>query len=84
MSFKFLRGKDINLVELSTLQLASLRITGNNHVNNEYCFQFDDDEPFVFGSGSENLTLTISPTEGGNISFNHNGRTFKIFAREGQ
>ena len=84
MSFKFFRGKIIELVDLGPLQMASLRIAGNNHINNEYCFQFDDDEPFVFGSGSENLTLTISPTEGGNVSFNHNGRTFKIFARERQ
>jgi len=82
MSFKFLRGDD-NLRFTLTDYTPIFRINNNTeHQNNEYCFQFDDDEPFVFGTGNENLSITISPTPGGNIQFTHNGRSFKIFARE--
>ena len=84
MSFKFLRGKVLDLVDLSPLQLASMRIYGGEHTNNEYCFQFDDEEPFVFSTTDSNLTFTVTPTEGGSVEFNHNGRRFKIFARESQ
>lgn len=82
MSFKFFRGKTTNFEELSPLQLASLRIGGETHTNNEYCFQFDDEEPFVFMNSDDNLSLTITPTDGGTIEFNHHNRRFKIFARE--
>lgn len=80
MDFKFFKGKPKPDSTLIPTQL----LTYNNHTNNEYCFQFDDDEPFAFGNGNQNLILTITPTEGGSVSFNHNGRTFKIFARERQ
>lgn len=84
MSFKFLRGKVLELVDLSPLQMASMRIYAGEHTNNEYCFQFDDEEPFVFSTTEGNLTFTVTPTEGGSMEFNHNGRRFKIFARESQ
>jgi hypothetical protein len=84
MSFKFFRGNSIDLVDLGPLQLASLRVEGGVHNNNEYCFQFDDDEPFVFANGNNDLTISLRPTDGGNVEFNHNGRRFKIFARERQ
>jgi hypothetical protein len=84
MSFKFFRGKIIELVDLEPLQMATLRIGNNAHVNNEYCFQFDDEEPFVFTNSNGNLTFTITPSGGGNIEFNNNGRRFKLFARERQ
>ena len=83
MSFKFLRGEsESGLLTLEPMQVLSLR--NQVHENNEYCFQFDDEEPFVFGQGYETLTLSIQPTTGGNISFEHNGRRFRIFARERQ
>lgn len=82
MSFKFFRGKSTNITELSSLQLASLRITGNVHTNNQYCIQFDDEDPFVLLNSDDSLTFSVLPTEGGSIEFNHNGRRFKIFARE--
>jgi hypothetical protein len=84
MSFKFFRGKIIELVDLGPLQMSTLRIENNAHVNNEYCFQFDDEDPFVFSIGENDLTLIIQPMNGGNIEFAHNGRRFKIFARERQ
>jgi hypothetical protein len=77
MGFKFFRN------ELpSTLQLTSAGVNGYGHTNNEFCFQFDDEEPFVFSNTTGNLTFTITPTDGGNMEFTHNGRRFKIFARE--
>ena len=83
MNFKFFKGKEeFGILSLEPMQVLSLR--NERHNNNEYCFQFDDEEPYVFGQGHETLTMTIQPTTGGNISFQHNGRTFKIFARERQ
>lgn len=81
MSFKFLRGDEDMFLRLEPMQVLSLR-QNTPHTNNEYCFQFDDDEPHVFGTGHDTLTMTIQPTTGGNITFEHNGRRFKIFARE--
>jgi hypothetical protein len=34
--------------------------------------------------GNDSLTLTINSTIDGNIVFEHNGRSFKLFARERQ
>ena len=50
--------------------------------NVEFCFQFDEEEPVVFGNGPNDLHINISPTPNGNVIFNNNGRVFKIFARE--
>lgn len=54
------------------------------NVNNEFCFQFDDEEPQVFAVGNNRLTIEIPPNDNGSIIFNKNGRVFKIFARERQ
>ena len=85
MNFKFFRGEDtteIRFLPLEPTQILTLRPQTINNV--EYCFQFDDDEPRVFASGSERLTLNIEPRENGNIIFQNQGRRFKIFARERQ
>jgi hypothetical protein len=50
----------------------------------EFCFQFNDDEPVVFASGTNECNITINPTTQGNITFNDNNNAFKIFARERQ
>lgn len=50
--------------------------------NVEFCFQFGDDEPIVFASGPNVCHITLNPTNGGNMTFNDNGRVFKLFARE--
>lgn len=85
MNFKFFRGKEesgLNLFQLEPTQLLTLQPQRFNNV--EFCFQFDDGEPQIFGSGSERLTLTIEPQVDGVITFQHEGRRFKIFAREVQ
>ena len=75
MSFKFLKGKE----ESEILRIAPMTVQYNNV---EFCFQFDNDEPTVFGQGSTDLHIHVSPTPDGNIVFSNNGKTFKIFARE--
>lgn len=82
MDFKFLRGKNSEL----NFTDNHLRIHQPEFLTNdvEFCFQFDEEEPTVFGSGPNDLHIHISPTPNGNIIFNNNGRTFKIFARERQ
>jgi len=50
----------------------------------EFCFQFDDDEPTVFANGTEEISIRIEPTNGGNITFTTNDKQFTIFARERQ
>ena len=58
--------------------------------NCEWCFQFDDDEPYVFAavekpeepSEPPKVTFTINNNSDSNITFTYNGRTFKLFARE--
>jgi hypothetical protein len=83
MDFKFLRG-DENRLEL---------VQGNNQLvmfqpyrfngDVEFCFQFNDDEPIIFGNGPNDLHIHITPTPNGNITFtSNNHQTFKIFARE--
>jgi hypothetical protein len=72
--FKFLRGEQERMV-----------LTFNPPVfqnNVEFCFQFNDNEPIVFGTGPNELRIQISPTPNGNITFTDNDRVFKIFARE--
>lgn len=79
MNFKFLRDESDYILRLEPMQILTLN---RPRSNNEYCFQFDDEEPFVFATGNDPLTFTINPTEGGIISFEDNGRTFKLFSRE--
>lgn len=79
-NFKLLRGEDKTTINLTPIFINP---TFQNEV--EFCFQFDDDEPTVFGNGLNNLHIDISPTPNGNMTFlNNNGKTFKIFARERQ
>jgi hypothetical protein len=81
--FKFFSNNNSSIAYLTTNNYLTLR-PAHAHSNNEFCMQFDDDEPFVFARGNNDLTITISPTADGNIVFNHNGRTFKLFARNAQ
>jgi hypothetical protein len=83
MNFKLLRGKE----ECSFLQLEpiqQLSLTRYNPQNVEFCFQFGDDEPMVFGNGPNECSINISPTNNGNITFTQNDNVFKLFARERQ
>jgi len=82
MNFKFLRGKDPEIRFLQNETFLVQPILSFDRHNVEFCFQFDDNDPVHLGSGENNLHLVITPTPNGNIIFNDNGRTFKIFARE--
>jgi hypothetical protein len=73
-NFKFFRGEENRLI---FHQPAFLNIN-----NVEFCFQFDDEEPVVFGQGPNDLHIHVSPTLNGNITFSDNDKRFKIFARE--
>jgi hypothetical protein len=53
----------------------------------EWCFQFFDNEPVVFGWSAEgeepgNLTFELKPIESEGMNFTQNGMTFRIFPRE--
>ena len=53
----------------------------------EWCFQFFDNEPFVFGwdmkeDSSAPLVIELKPQSNNVLTFNQNGMTFKIFPRE--
>jgi hypothetical protein len=87
MSFKFFRGLEKELVDISEMgypaPILTLRPQTFQRDNVEFCFQFDDGEPTVFGVGPNDLHIHVAPTPNGNITFtNNNGQTFKIFARE--
>ncbi len=84
MSFKLLRGEE-NRLTLQPTNFLRFRQPSFEDINNvEFCYQFDDEEPMVFGNGPNDLHIHVSPTPNGNIVFNNNGKTFKIFARERQ
>jgi hypothetical protein len=79
--FKFFKENDTLLcLENSFLALPSQI----RYDNVEFCFQFDDDEPTVFANGTEEISIRIEPTNGGNITFTTNDKQFTIFARERQ
>jgi hypothetical protein len=53
----------------------------------EWCFQFFDNEPVVFGwtnddTTSSNLVIELRPTMEDALTFSQNGMAFKIFPRE--
>jgi len=83
MSFKLLRGKEeYSLLQLEPMQQLSL--TRYNPQNVEFCFQFGDEEPVVFANGLNECSIRLSPTSNTEMTFNDNGRVFKLFARERQ
>jgi hypothetical protein len=66
------------------------KIENTVYDNCEWCFQFDDEEPRVFAAAEKpedpieipKVTFTLSNNSNSNIVFSHNGRQFKLFARE--
>lgn len=82
MRFKFFESEKDERFFLEPTQLLTLTRNQPRWENAEFCFQFDDDEPVVFGSGTNECHITISNNADGNITFTNNGRTFKLFARE--
>lgn len=84
MNFKFFQSEERNQFFLEPTQLLTLTRNQPRFENVEFCFQFDDDEPVPFGSGSNECHITLSNSADGNIIFTNNGRRFKLFAREGR
>ena len=74
MDFKFFKGD-----ETPRLYLTPHRY---EHENVEFCFQFGDEEPVVFAHGPNDCSIRLSPTSNTEMTFNDNGRVFKLFARE--
>jgi hypothetical protein len=74
MNFKFFKGD-----EKPTLCFTPHRYEPENV---EFCFQFGDDEPVVFASGPNECSIRLTPTNNTEMTFNDNGRVFKLFARE--
>jgi hypothetical protein len=85
MNFKLLRGKEeYSFLQLEPTQLLTITRPTFTPSNVEFCFQFDDEEPVVFGSGPNECSIRLAPSPDGNMTFNNNGRIFKLFARERQ
>ena len=76
MNFKFFKGD-----EKPTLCFTPVSFEPSNV---EFCFQFGDDEPVVFAHGPNDCSIRLSPTSNTEMTFNDNGRVFKLFARERQ
>jgi hypothetical protein len=76
MNFKFFQGD-----ETPTLYFTPQRFEPRNV---EFCFQFGDDEPVVFANGPNECSIHLSQTSDANMTFNDNGKVFKLFARERQ
>jgi hypothetical protein len=81
------------LLILEAPQSASFISIPNNGTfkDCEWCFQFDDNEPYVFASTKQfyegkyaKITFTLTNQTNTNLSFKDTktGKEFKIFARE--
>ena len=81
-TFKFLTNTDYFIAFEPNFMLPIRNYNGND--NYEYCFQFEDHEPFVFATGSGELSIRLSPNNDSNITFNQDGRRFRLFARGAQ
>jgi hypothetical protein len=75
MNFKFFKGDDAPRLYFHTP-------VNFEPSNVEFCFQFGDDEPVVFANGPNECSIRLSPTNNAEMTFNDNGRVFKLFARE--
>lgn len=71
-------------------ELGEIKISQKRYEECEWCYQFDNDEPKIFAwtdsdiktDEAPTVTFTVSNVENAYISFSHNGKTFKLFARE--
>ena len=78
MDFKFFKGNEI---ARNMLYFTPHRY---NPENVEFCFQFGDNDPVVFAMGPNECSIRLNPTNNAEMTFNDNGRVFKLFARERQ
>ena len=76
MNFKFFKGDETPTLYFQPVSFEPLNV--------EFCFQFGDDEPVVFANGPNDCSIRLSPTSNSEMTFNDNGRVFRLFARERQ
>ena len=75
------------ILEIPQQDAGSVQIPKPNPiVDAEWCFQFFDNEPVIFGWQDEGieptpLTFKIEAAEGEGLTFKQNGMQFKIFPR---
>ena len=69
-------------LELEPTQLLALTRHRFNPENVEFCFQFGDEDPVVFATGPNECSIRLSPQTDATMTFNNNGKEFKLFARE--
>jgi hypothetical protein len=77
MDFKFFQRKDLEHNNFILFQPTRF-----NPQNVEFCFQFSDEEPVVFATGPNDCVINLSPMSNTEMTFNDNGKVFKLFARE--
>lgn len=65
---------------LTISQTGGLTTINTTNTLNEYCFRFNNNEPVVFATGRDPLTITLSGNQS-NITFNDNNNTFTLFSR---
>ena len=71
MNFKFFRDENEYLLRLEPMQVLTLA-GPHRHINNEYCFQFDDDEPVAFAYDTNEISIRVDGTSEGIITFSDN------------
>lgn len=76
MNFKFFKGDETPRLYFQPQTQLFLDV--------EFCFQFGDEEPVVFANGPNECIIRLSPTSNSEMTFNDNGKVFKLFARERQ
>jgi len=74
MNFKFFKGDETPMLYFQTVSFEPSNV--------EFCFQFGDEEPVVFAHGPNDCSIRLNPTNNAEMTFNDNGRVFKLFARE--
>ena len=83
MNFKFFQKEEENtFLRLEPIQQLTLTRASFTPENVDFCFQFGDDEPIVFATGPNECSIRLNPTTNAEMTFNDNGRVFKLFARE--
>jgi hypothetical protein len=82
MNFKFFQKEENRFLRLEPIQQLTLTRPSFTPENVDFCFQFGDDEPIVFATGPNECSIRLSPTSNAEMTFNDNGKVFKLFARE--
>lgn len=80
MDFKFFEKRENNQSLVN--QFFRFQPIIQNYDDVEFCFQFDDNEPVAFAEGTNEISMKITATSEGKITFTDGDNRFTIFARE--